>query len=104
VAAATFLLCAVTSVVCLALLVRAYRAAGGRLVFWTAVCFAGLAISNVLLAIDEVIVPALNIPWRRIPGAIGLVALAYGLVAEEIRSQRARPRRRIVQTRSRASL
>jgi hypothetical protein len=103
VATATFLLCALTSVVCLVLLVRAYRATGGRLVLWTAVCFAGLALNNILLAIDEVIVPEANFSWRTIPGAVGLVALAYGLLAEQVRARRAKPRR-VTPARSRASL
>lgn len=92
-AGAVFALCAVTSGACLALLVRAYRRNGGRLVFWSAVCFAGLTLNNLLLAANRLFFPSAHLSWRALPAAIGLVALAYGLTAEELRSRRSVPRR-----------
>lgn len=91
-AGAVFVLCALTCVACLGLLLRAYRNSRGRLVFWTAVCFAGLALNNVLLAVNELIVPSVQMPWRAIPAAVGLTALAYGLIAEEVRARLDLPR------------
>jgi hypothetical protein len=64
VAGAVSVLCALTCLVCLGLLLRAYSMTGGRLIFWTALCFAGLAISNVLLAVDEIVVPSVDLSWR----------------------------------------
>ena len=103
-AAAVFVLCALTSLVCLALLVRAHRATRARLVFWSAVCFVGLAINNIILAINELAVPSVHMPWRAIPAAIGLLALAFALAVEELRSRRARSRRRVTRRRSGAAV
>jgi len=78
-----YLLCAVTSVVCAILLHRGYRQTRTRLLFWSSLCFAGLALNNVLLVVDLVIVPATDLSTLR-----GLVALAaimtllFGLVWE----------------------
>lgn len=102
-AGAVFLLCALTSAACLGLLVGAYRRGGGRLVFWSAVCFTGLALTNALLALNELILTSMHMPWRAIPAAIGLMALAYGLVAEELRALREKPRREAVKRRTRAA-
>jgi len=63
---------------------RAYAKNGGRLIKWTAFCFAGLALNNVLLALDHVVFEQSTLPWRAIPAAIGLCALAYGLLREEL--------------------
>jgi hypothetical protein len=89
-AGVVFLLCGVASVAALGLLVRAYRASGGRLVKWAAVCFAGLAVNNVLLAIDELVLTSDEVTWRAIPGAIGLLAFVYALTFEELRYRRRR--------------
>jgi Family of unknown function (DUF5985) len=87
VAGVAFVLCAVTSAGCLGLLTAAYRRSGGRLVFWSAVCFAGLALNNALLAVNALLLPKTHMPWRAVPAAIGLTALAYGLIAEELRAR-----------------
>lgn len=98
-AAAVFSLCAVTSITCFALLVRAYRSSGSRLVFWSAVCFGGLAVNNLLLAFNELILPHVDMPWRGAPGAVGLAALVYGLAAEQRRAGRAGRRSAIARRR-----
>ena len=82
-APAVSILCAATSVTCFALLARSYRANRGRLVLWSAVCFAGLALNNIVLAVNEVVDSSRDIPWRGIPAAAGLLAFVYGLAAEE---------------------
>jgi hypothetical protein len=82
-AAVVFILCAITSAICLALLVRTWRQTGGRLVMWTAICFAGLALNNLLLAIDQVALKHTTLGWRAVPAAVGLCALLYGLLVEE---------------------
>ena len=92
-AGAVFVLCAVTSGACLALLIRAYLRSRSRLVFWSAVCFAGLTLNNLLLALNKLFFPSADLPWRGLPAAIGLIALAYGLTAEELRSRKSIPRR-----------
>ena len=76
-----FGLCAVTSVACTALLLRGFRTSGARLLLWSGLCFAGLAVNNVLLFVDMRVVPEMDLSlWRTFPALIGVGLLLYGLV------------------------
>ena len=78
-----YILCAATSTVCAALLVRGYRQSGARLLFWSALCFIGLALNNVLLIVDVHQVTGFDLPTvRLIPALAGIVLLLYGLIWE----------------------
>lgn len=82
-ATVVYALCALTSLACALLLFRGYHETRARLLFWSAICFAGLALNNVLLFIDMRIVPAEDLSvWRSIPALLGLASLIYGLVWE----------------------
>ncbi len=75
-----YLLCALTSLACAILLARGYRRTHVRLLGWSALCFAGFFLKNVLLVID-LNDPAVDLSiWRTIPAAAGLALLLYGLV------------------------
>lgn len=52
-----YALCGLASVVCAALLWRQYCRTGGRLLFWSAGCFICMALANVVLCIDLILVP-----------------------------------------------
>jgi len=82
-APAVYLLCAVTSLFCTALLFRTYRRERRALLFWSTACFVGLALNNILLFIDLVMLPNLDL---RVPRALlGLAAISvllYGFVWE----------------------
>jgi hypothetical protein len=52
-----YFLCALTALACFALLWRGWRSNGAALLFWSALCFAGLTLSNVLLVIDKLVLP-----------------------------------------------
>jgi hypothetical protein len=76
-----YMLCALTSGVCAALLVRGYAATRTRLLFWGSLCFVGLAINNVLLFVDLVVVPSVDLSLVRSAVALAaMVTLLYGLV------------------------
>lgn len=78
-----YLLCAVTSVACAVLLYRGYRSSRTRLLFWSSLCFLGLAINNVLLLVDLVAATQTDLSlWRSGSALAGLVVLIYGLVQE----------------------
>jgi hypothetical protein len=78
-----YVLCALTSGACAILLYRGYRQSRARLLFWSAICFAGLGANNLLLIVDVRIVPATDLSaWRLVPALIGAGALIYGLVWE----------------------
>ena len=54
-ATAVYVLCAVTSGLCMVLLGRAYLSSRARLLLWSTWCFALLTINNVLLVVDLVL-------------------------------------------------
>ena len=78
-----YILCAVTSTVCAVLLLRGYRSSRTKLLFWSGLCFAGLAINNVLLFIDLVVVPTVDLePLRSSIALIAMMVLIFGLICE----------------------
>jgi hypothetical protein len=63
------------------LLTRAYRNSGFRLLLWSAVCFAALTVNNVLLFVDLIVIPEIDLLlWRNITAAIGVGMLLFGLI------------------------
>jgi hypothetical protein len=82
-AEAVYLLCAITSVVCAVLLGKGYRDSRSRLLFWSGLCFAGLALNNVLLLVDLLIGPAYDLRLLRTGIAVlSLTMMIHGLVGE----------------------
>lgn len=84
IAAAVYLLCAVTSIICMVLLVIQFLRTRSRLVFWSAACFVGLAINNAMLFVDLVLLPAttdLQVP-RLIASGLGMSVLLFGFIWE----------------------
>jgi hypothetical protein len=78
-----YVLCAATSVACAVLLFRGYRASRMKLLFWSSLCFAGLALNNVLLFVDLVIVPTMDLALLRSGAALAaMMVLMIGLVWE----------------------
>ena len=82
-AEAVYILCALTSVACAGLMIRSWRRNRERLLAWSALCFAALAVNNCLLFLDRVIVPEGDLTlWRNIPALLGVAALLAGLIWE----------------------
>lgn len=80
-AAIVYILCALTSLTCAVLLLRAYRSSGVRLLLWSGLCFIGLALNNALLFVDRRILPDTDLyVVRSLPALAGLIILLYGLV------------------------
>ena len=78
-----YFLCAATSVLCAWQLFRGYRRSGARMLFWSAGCFGMLAVSNLLLVLDRLVFPAIDLSLARLAAAfIGLALLVFGLVWE----------------------
>jgi hypothetical protein len=76
-----YVLCTLTSLGCAALLFRGYRQSRTRLLFWSSVCFVGLAANNVLLLVDLVLLPSvdLSIP-RGVVAVASLLLFVWGLI------------------------
>jgi hypothetical protein len=80
-AEAVYLLCALTSLACAVLLVRGYVRSRSKLLLWSSLCFVGLAANNMLLLIDLVIVPSVDLSlWRTGIALCAVAILVYGLV------------------------
>lgn len=82
--ALVYLLCMITSLVCLALVARAYRSSRVRLLFWTALSFVAMALNNFLLVVDKVFTgPDVDLrPVRTVFHLLALAVLIYGFVWE----------------------
>ena len=79
-----YLLCEVTSVACAILLLRGYRESRTSLLFWSSLCFAGLAVNNVLLFLDLVLfVQEIDLSLWRSGIAVGsMMMLLFALIWE----------------------
>lgn len=75
-------LCALTALACAVLLLRAYRASQSPILWWSGLCFCGLMISNVVLVLDKLVVPAdLDLrPVRLVATLLSMGLLLYGLI------------------------
>lgn len=77
-----YLMCAIASMVCMILLGQAFSRTRSRLLFWSAVCFVALAINNLLLFLDLVVLPTeidLQI-LRLVTSLAGTSVLVFGFI------------------------
>ena len=76
-------LAVLTCLACMALFSSAYAKSGVRLLFWSAACFFFLTANNVLLFIDVVIDPEMDLRvWRFVTALCGVGMLVVGFVRE----------------------
>jgi hypothetical protein len=78
-----YILCALTSITCTVLLLRSFSRTKAPLLFWSGLCFLGLAIDNSLMFYDLMIIPQFDIStFRNSISLLGVSCLIYGLVME----------------------
>jgi hypothetical protein len=79
-----YLLGALTTLLCAILLLRGYARGRKRLLLWSGLCFAGLTVSNALVFVDLVLLPAtVNLYLLRLAtAAAAMLLLLYGLIWE----------------------
>jgi len=76
-------LCLAASLLCAGLLLRAWRQSGSRLLFWTALAFAGLAVNNLFLVADMVLFPQTDLyPARMAASIVAVSVLIFGFIWE----------------------
>ena len=76
-------LCAITSLISGWLLTRAYLRTRSQLLLWSAISFAGLALNNLALWIDKLVLPETDLSILRTSIAlVAMLVLLYGLVWE----------------------
>jgi hydrogenase/urease accessory protein HupE len=82
-ASAVYSLCALTAILCAWLLLQAYRRGRYRLLFWAGLCFVGLAANNLLLVLDKLALPTVDLSiWRTATALVSMAVLLYGLVMD----------------------
>jgi hypothetical protein len=76
-------LCALTASVCAWLLLLAWRRSRYRLLLWSSLCFMGLTLNNLLLVLDKIIFPEIDLSlWRLTTALVSLGVLLFGLIWE----------------------
>ncbi len=79
-----YLLCTLTSLACAWLLLGSYRRTGHRLLFWSGLCFVTMTVNNILLTLDKLVFPNVDLlPWRLVTALIAVALLLYGLIYEK---------------------
>jgi hypothetical protein len=78
---ALFSLAALTSLACTALLFRGYSRTGVRLLLWSALCFVCLTVNNVLLFVDIVLAPTVDVDLRVLRQSAALIGIGFLLYA-----------------------
>ena len=80
-----YLLCALVSTFCAALLIRNYFRARQMLALLASLCFVGLALNNVLLFVDRVVAPDIDLSVLRSGVAfVAMLLLVLGLALEDL--------------------
>lgn len=76
-------MCALTALACAALLLRGYLRTRFRLLLWSGLCFAGLTLNNVLLVLDRLVFPQIDLStWRLEVALVSVLLLLGGLILE----------------------
>jgi Family of unknown function (DUF5985) len=80
-AAVIYSLCALTAAVCTYLLLQAYRRGKYRLLLWSGICFGGLTLNNLVLVLDKLVFPQVDLSvWRTSVALLAMAVLLYGLI------------------------
>ena len=80
-----YVLCSITALICAVMLLLGSRRTGSRMLFWSGLCFAGLAFTNLVVVVDALeLFPYENFSTLRLGSALlALMLLLYGLIFEE---------------------
>jgi hypothetical protein len=80
---ALLVMAALTSLTCTILLIREYLRKRIRLLLWCALCFVGLTINNIMLFMDLVVFPEVDLRLIRLLASLGgMLFLLYGFIWE----------------------
>jgi len=80
---AIYILCLVTSAACAWLLLQGYLRSSTRLLLWSALCFAFLAINSLIVVLDIVVLADVDLQtFRHAAALVAVGTLIFGLVWE----------------------
>lgn len=78
---AVYLLCFLTSATCAWLLLRSFFAVRSGMLLWSACCFVLLALNNLIVVFDLLIVPGMDLrTYRLVTALAGVGVLLYGFI------------------------
>ncbi|HKQ23946.1 MAG TPA: DUF5985 family protein [Burkholderiales bacterium] len=78
-------LAVLTSFACVVFLFRGYAGSGVRLLLWTGLCFVLLALNNLLIFLDRVVLQDFDFrPYRLAVALVGILLLLYGYAREAV--------------------
>ena len=78
-----YLLCFLASALCAGLLLRQYRNVASPILLWSSACFTLLAVSNLLVVLDKVFLPDLDLKLARlVMTLIAVMVLLFGFIWE----------------------
>jgi hypothetical protein len=78
-----YALCTGAALFCTILLLRGYARTRTRLLLWSAVCFFGLTLNNLLVIVDLVVLPDIDLfMLRSLTALIAVTSLLVGLIWE----------------------
>ncbi len=79
--AVIYVLCLVTSGACALLLLRSYGRTRSQLLLWSALCFALLSLNNLLVVVDLLVLPSVDlVPLRHLTSLAAVSVLLYGFI------------------------
>ncbi len=79
-----YTLCFATSTLCAYLLGRSFRRTRSRLLFWSALCFALLAVVNFIVVLDMLVYPEIDFrPVRLWLSLVAVSVLLFGFIWDE---------------------
>lgn len=78
---AVYVLCFLTSSACAVLLARSYRSSSARVLMWSALCFALLAANNLVVIVDLLVLPSIDLRLLRHGLTTGaILVLLFGFI------------------------
>ena len=78
-----YALCALTAAICAVLLLRGFFRSRFRLLLWSGMCFVGLFLNNLVLILDKVAFPLVDLSaWRLGLALASVLLLLCGLILE----------------------
>lgn len=79
-----YVLCALTTALCATLLLAGHARVKQRLLLFSGLCFAGLAVANLLIFVDLVLLPTVDLYWlRQLTAILAMGLMLYGLIWEK---------------------
>lgn len=82
-AVAVYLLGILVTLACAVLLLRGYARGKKRFLLWSGLCFVGLTLNNVLIFVDLIVVPQVDLYlYRLVTASVAMAFMLYGLIWE----------------------